>query len=147
METETDFTTKNNSINKDKGDDSDEGIAAETVSYEKVLVKKKRRIQRDLWRRFSHCTTSHQGVRLNLRYVAQKNIKDKEGQVITFESNDPTKAAGERLNNVKTTHITIGADDMDQKKIFISGFTPKISHSGEDQTTKRWRCCVGKSRD
>ena len=55
-------------------------------------------------------------------------------EVVTLGFDDTTKAAGERLHDVKTTHITINAEDMD-RETFTTGFTPNLSHTGEDQAT------------
>jgi hypothetical protein len=69
---------------------------------------------------------------LNLRYVSKLTVEKRHSEVITLGFDDTTKHCGSRLHDVKSTHLTIDADDMDMKTI-TTGFTPNLSHSGEQQ--------------
>ena len=69
---------------------------------------------------------------LNLRYVSKLIVEKRPSEVITLGFDDTTKHCGPRLHDVKTTHLTIDAEDMDRKTI-TTGFTPNLSHSGEQQ--------------
>ena len=66
LEKEPDFATENNLSDEEADeatdDDSDDEVRARTVSDEKVPVQKKRRIQKDLRRRFPHRTTYKEKV-------------------------------------------------------------------------------------
>ena len=100
--------------------------------------KKKRRVQSDLTYRFPSRPTRRKylryGALLNLKYVAKKILNKKDSEVITYGFDDATKAAGFRLFDVKTDHITINSAEMN-RETFTTGFTPNLSHSGQDQTT------------
>ena len=74
------------------------------------------------------------GALLNLKYVAKKILNKKDSEVITYGFDDTTKAAGFRLFDVKTDHITINSAEMN-RETFTTGFTPNLSYSGQDQAT------------
>ena len=123
-------------------DSNDEDVETGAVEPEenrnKEPRKKKRRVQKNLTYRFPSRFTRRKYLRyaalLNLRYVARKILQKKSSDVITYGFDDTTKAAGFRLFDVKTDHITINSAEM-EKETLTTGFTPNLSHSGQDQTT------------
>ena len=68
---------------------------------------------------------------LNLYYVA-KTLRSHDG-VITFGFDDTIKAAGKLVHDCKVTNITVD-DSGEKRKSFTTGFTPNLTHSGDNQT-------------
>ena len=67
---------------------------------------------------------------MNLKFVADK-ILNSEDSVITVGLDDTTKAAGHRLYDIKTDHITVKSKS--QKREFLTtGYSENISHTGKD---------------
>ena len=122
----------------DDSDSDDEDLEPRAVEPSKEPRKKKRRVQKNLTYRFPSRATRRKYLRyaalLNLRYVARRIIQKKSSDIITYGFDDTTKAAGFRLFDVKTDHITINSAEM-EKETLTTGFTPNLSHSGQDQTT------------
>ena len=75
-----------------------------------------------------------QGAILNLRYVGRKIALKSQGTVITWGFDDTTKAAGNKMFDIKASNITFDGDGMERQTL-TTGFTPNISHSGKDQAT------------
>ena len=125
----------------DDGDDIDEVDILNTsfIELEEFQTPRKRpRVQSDLTRRFPSRLTRRRwlkhGSLINLKYVANK-IRDKRvNQILTLGFDDTTKAAGRQLFDVKSTNITLDGDDMD-RETYTTGFSPNLSHSGQDQST------------
>ncbi len=67
---------------------------------------------------------------LSLEYVA-KQILNKDDNVVTVGLDDTTKAAGHRLYDVKSDHITI-AGPSGTRKSLTTGYVENVSHTGED---------------
>jgi len=67
---------------------------------------------------------------MNLKMVAEM-MMNKDDQVVTVGVDDTTKAAGRRLFNVKTDHITVAGPNESQKN-FTTGYVENISHSRMD---------------
>ena len=136
---EPDFTSGYES--DDDGDDIDEVDILNTsfIELEEFQTPRKRpRVQSDLTRRFPSRLTRRRwlkhGSLINLKYVANK-IRDKRvNQILTLGFDDTTKAAGRQLFDVKSTNITLDGDDMD-RETYTTGFSPNLSHSGQDQST------------
>ena len=128
----------------DLSDSEDENPRSEKRQVEETLDenvepdKKKRRVQTDLTYRFPSRATLRMylryGALLNLKYVAKKIIHKKDSEVITYGFDDTTKAAGFRVFDVKTDHITINSEEMERETL-TTGFTPNLSHSGQDQAS------------
>ena len=64
--------------------------------------------------------------------MAKKIREKKETQIATMGFDDTTKAAGRQLFDIKSTNITIDGEDM-ERETYTTGFTPNLSHSGQDQ--------------
>ena len=75
-----------------------------------------------------------QGAILNLRHLGMQIATKSEGTVITWGFDDTTKAGGNKVFDIKASNITFKGDGMD-RQTFTTGFTPNISHSGQDQAT------------
>ena len=73
------------------------------------------------------------GALINLRHVADCLLNKSSEEVSTYGFDDTRKAAGVRLHDIKTDHITIISDEG--KNTYTTGFTPNLSHSAKDQTT------------
>ena len=69
-------------------------------------------------------------MRLILKMVAEVML-NKEDQVVTVGVDDTTKAAGRRLYDVKTDHITV-AGPSKSRRTFTTGYVENVSHSGKD---------------
>lgn len=98
-------------------------------------LKKKRNVQEDLTYRMPSRLTLKEYMEsaslLNLYYVA-RTLHSHEG-IITFGFDDTTKAAGKNVHDCKVTNITVKKAG-EKRKTFTTGFTPNLSHSGENQT-------------
>ena len=67
---------------------------------------------------------------LNLKYVADK-ILQSEDSTITVGLDDTTKAAGHRLYDIKTDHITIKSKS-EKRQFLTTGYIENVSHTGKD---------------
>ena len=67
---------------------------------------------------------------LNLHMVAER-LLDKKDNVVTVGLDDTTKAAGHRMYDVKTDHITIDGPSGQRQKM-KTGYVENISHSEKD---------------
>ena len=96
---------------------------------------KKRNVQEDLAYRMPSRETLKRYIEsaslLNLYYVA-KTLRSHDG-VITFGFDDTTKAAGKLVHDCKVTNITVDGSG-EKRKSFTTGFTPNLTHSGDNQT-------------
>ena len=63
--------------------------------------------------------------------MAANLIINKGDSVVVVGLDDTTKAAGHRMYNIKTDHITI-IDPNKQKRTVTTGYTEDASHSGSD---------------
>ena len=115
--------------NKRKIDHCDENVGVE---------KKKRRVKANINCSFPSRKTRRdylrQGAILNLRYLGRKIASKSQGTVITWGFDDTTKAAGNKMFDIKASNITFDGDGMERQTL-TTGFTPNISHSGKDQAT------------
>ena len=62
-----------------------------------------------------------------------ENAKSKN-QVVTYGTDDTTKAAGHKKFDMKTTHITLIDEDR-KRETFTSGFYENVSHKGVDSAS------------
>lgn len=67
---------------------------------------------------------------MNFRMVADI-LLNKEESVVTVGIDHTTKAAGQKLYDVKTDHITVCGSNQ-PRETFTTGFSENISHSGVD---------------
>ena len=67
---------------------------------------------------------------MNLRMVADI-LLNKDDKVVTVGVDDTVKAAGRRLLDVKTDHITVGRPNQ-ARQVLTTGYSENISHSGVD---------------
>ena len=67
---------------------------------------------------------------LNLHMVGEMML-NKGDNVVTVGLDDTTKAAGHKLYDIKTDHITVKGPNQ-KRKSFTTGYAENISHSGED---------------
>ena len=97
--------------------------------------KKKRNVQEDLTYNLPSSETLKRYIEsaslLNLYYVA-KTPCSHDG-VIAFGFDDTTKAAGKLVHDCKVTNITVDGSG-EKMKSFTTGFTPNLTHSGDNQT-------------
>ena len=70
------------------------------------------------------------GAYLNLKFVAE-NILNKEENIVTVGIDDTSKAAGHKLYNLKSDHITIGGKDK-KRQTFTTGYSEVASKAGEE---------------
>ena len=75
-----------------------------------------------------------QGAILNLRHVGRSIAMKTPETVVTYGFDDTTKAGGHKVFDIKATNITLDGDGMN-RQTFTTGFTPNISHTGQDQST------------
>ncbi|ESO85585.1 hypothetical protein LOTGIDRAFT_155073 [Lottia gigantea] len=69
---------------------------------------------------------------MNLEIVAQYILnKDESESVVTVGIDDTTKAAGHKLFDIKTDHLTIAGPNH-YRKSFTTGYIENVSHSGKD---------------
>ena len=103
-----------------------------------VTVKKKRRVKNNINCSFPSRATRRkwlrQGAILNLRHLGRSIATKSQETVITWGFDDTTKAGGNKVFDIKASNITLDGDGMD-RHTFTMGFTPNISHSGQDQGT------------
>ena len=67
---------------------------------------------------------------LNLKYVADK-ILNSQDSTVTVGLYDTTNAAGHRLYDIKTDHITIKSKS-ENRQFLTTGFIANVSHTGKD---------------
>ena len=98
--------------------------------------KKRRRVKNNLNCSFPSRATRRmwlrQGAILNLRHLGRSIAMKSQETVITWGFDDTTKAGGNKVFDIKASNITLDGDGMD-RQTFTTGFTPNISHSGQDQ--------------
>ena len=103
-----------------------------------VTVKKKRCVKNNINCSFPSRATRRkwlrQGAILNLRHLGRSIATKSQETVITWGFDDTTKAGGNKVFDIKASNITLDGDGMD-RHTFTTGFTPNISHSGQDQGT------------
>ena len=68
---------------------------------------------------------------MSLKYVAEKIINEGDNSVITVGLDDTSKAAGHRMYDVKTDHITFKSE-TEPRKFLTTGYKENISHAGID---------------
>ena len=125
--------------NSDSEDDIDSNKRKIDHCEENVAVeKKRRRVKENINCSFPSRRTRRdylrQGAILNLRDVGRKIALKSQGTVITWGFDDTTKAAGNKMFDIKASNITFDGDGMERQTL-TTGFTPNISHSGKDQAT------------
>ena len=65
---------------------------------------------------------------LSFKHMSQSIVKAKsENKTVTYGTDD-TKAAGRKLHDIKTSHVTIMNEER-EKETFTSGFHPNATHS------------------
>ena len=103
-----------------------------------VVEKKTRRVKTNINSSFPSRKTRRNYLRhgaiLNLRHLGKKIVTKSEGTVVTWGFDDTTKAGGNKVFDIKASNITLDGDGID-RETFTTGFTPNISHSGQDQGT------------
>ena len=80
---------------------------------------------------------------MSFKYVAETIQKtNAAGGTVTAGTDDTVKASGHRVHDAKTGRITCVNETTDEdgrtkrvRQTFTTGFTPNISHSGEDSAT------------
>jgi len=117
-------------------DDEDEEERKHDESDETTMTAKRRRVNTDIDNDnvFPSRRTLMRYVEdasyMNLKMVAEVML-NKEDQVVTVGIDDTTKAAGRRLYDVKTDHITV-AGPKESRRTFTTGYVENVSHSGQD---------------
>ena len=112
--------------------------ACEEAGMQFESPTKKRRVKKNLNCSFPSRATRRswlrQGAILNLRHLGMSIAMKSEETVITYGFDDTTKAGGNKVFDIKASNITLDGDGMN-RQTFTTGFTPNISHSGQDQST------------
>ena len=102
-----------------------------TKKMKEVNIIRNRRVRKNLNSRKSWL---RQGAILNLRHVGKSIAMKSQATVVTYGFDDTTKAGGNKVFDIKATNITLDGDGMN-RQTFTTGFTPNISHTGQDQST------------
>ena len=121
-------------FNQDRKLESDFGV--EELKPADGTEKKRRRVDQDLSHRFPAAQTFKKWLCAahiaSLRYVG-KTLEDRGDDVVaTFGFDDTRKAAGHRVHDVKTSHITLrSTDDPLYRQTFTLGLLANIKHTGK----------------
>ena len=99
-----------------------------------VTKPKRRKVNRNLENVFPSRRSLNRYLQdasyLNLRMVAEIMLS-KNDNVVTVGIDDTVKAAGRRLYDVKTDHITVSGPNQ-ARRILTTGYSENISHTGLD---------------
>ena len=68
---------------------------------------------------------------LNLKYLADRIISNPDEAVVTLGLDDTTKAAGNKVYDVKMTHFTFKRPES-SRECFTTGFRENASHAGKE---------------